>query len=54
MHSIRDILGLRRRNAAKFNRKATRKTHGGMSELSPHLLKDIGVTKGVKDKYWCD
>ncbi len=54
MHSIRDILGLRRPNAARSNRKAARKAQGGMSELSPHLLKDIGVTKGVNDKYWCD
>jgi len=54
MHSIRDILGLRRPNAARSNRKAARKAYGEMSDLSLHLLKDIGVTKGVNDKFWCD
>lgn len=53
MNSIRDILGLRQSIADKSNRKAAGKAQGKMADLSPHLLKDIGVTKGVNDKFWC-
>jgi len=59
MYSIRELLGLlnsgnstKRSGRAQTQRR--RAVYGNMSDLSEHILRDIGVSRAVAEKYWVD
>ena len=59
MFSIRELLGLTNsgsstRRSGRSQKQRRRASYGTMSDLSDHILRDIGVSHGVAEKYWVD
>jgi len=59
MYSIRELLGLRNsgnstKRSGRAQKQRRRAAYGNMGDLSEHILRDIGVSHGVAEKYWVD